>query len=128
MAISIDGTSHTPSTVAFVGFSGVENNGIVTLSGSNFTYYAGTNISIDGSNTISCDLSPPDPYVAGDGIQVSGQTISNTKPMCDVAFFTGSTETVIPGDQITALKFPIQMTYDCFPSSGYYRCTCPAFW
>ena len=158
------------------------------MSGSNFTYYAGNTISIDGSNTISCDLLPvtlspgfginvtgsnntfaiqntkpapsyqcigsdgtqstygPDtvtnlifqnftntfasntltltpeaaePYVAGDGIQVSGLSISNTKPMCDVAYFDGATETVIPGEQITALKFPQeQMTYIWQPSSG----------
>ena len=58
MNVSIDGSSHIPSTLAFVGFSGVENAGVITISGSNFTYYAGTNVSIDGSNTISCDLPP----------------------------------------------------------------------
>ena len=56
--VSIDGTTHVPSNLAFVGFSGVESNGTVTISGSNFTYYAGTNIFIDGSNTIRCTLSP----------------------------------------------------------------------
>ena len=39
--------------------------------------------------------------------------------MCDVAYFDGSTAYVIPGDQITALKFPQeQMTYNWQPSSG----------
>ncbi|MDA8582943.1 hypothetical protein N9L68_01895 [bacterium] len=56
--VSVDGTNHIPSRLAFVGFSGVGNAGVITSSGSNVTYYAGSNTSIDGSNTISCDLSP----------------------------------------------------------------------
>ena len=57
--VSIDGgASTTPSTLSFVGFSAVDNSGVITISGSNFTYYGGTNISIDGSNNINCDLSP----------------------------------------------------------------------
>ena len=54
--VSINGAaSTTPSTLSFVGFSGADNSGVVTISGSNFTYYGGTNISIDGSNNINCD-------------------------------------------------------------------------
>ncbi|MDA8583350.1 hypothetical protein N9L68_03930 [bacterium] len=223
--VSIDVTTHIPSTLAFVGFSGVENAGEISISGSNFTYDAGANISIGGSNTISCDLSPltvsvdstsyapssptftwsqtgmdgsaltiqaptggeqvsvspgfginvtgsgntfsiqntkpapayivantggdntdqqdvvtqltfngfnhafgsniltispepRDPALAGDGTRVSGQTVTTTRPMCDVAYFIGSTETVIPGNQIAALKFPQdQITYNWQPSS-----------
>ena len=49
--------AHTPF-LAFDGFSGVEDNGVVTLSSSNFTYYARTIINIDGANIIRCDLAP----------------------------------------------------------------------
>ena len=57
--VSTDGgASTTPSTLSFVGFSGADNSGVITISGSNFTYYGGTNISIDGSNNINCDISP----------------------------------------------------------------------
>ena len=168
--MSIDGgASTTPSTLSFVGFSGVDNNsGVVTISGSNFTYYAGNLVSIDGSNNISCDLSAgygvsisnvgvvqntkpapayrvapsggsdttyqpdtvtrlrflrfnhafgsnlltisPEPQAsiqAGDGISVSGRTITNTHKMCNVVVYSGITETIIPGDQITALQLSL---------------------
>ncbi|MDA8584190.1 polymer-forming cytoskeletal protein [bacterium] len=46
--------------------------------------------------------------------------------MCDVAYFTGSTETVIPGSQITAFKFPQeQMTYNWQPSRGVLHMSLP---
>ena len=38
--------------------------------------------------------------------------------MCDIVYFAGLTEQTIPGDQVTALKFPLQMTYDWFPTTG----------
>ena len=39
--------------------------------------------------------------------------------MCDVAYSTGSTETVVPGNQIDAVHFPQeQMTYNWQPGSG----------
>ena len=41
--VSIDSNaSTTPTGLSFVGVSGVQSNGIVTISGNNFTYYGGT--------------------------------------------------------------------------------------
>ena len=68
-----------------------------------------TNLKFNGftrtfaSNALTLTPEPADPSVAGNGIQVSGLSISNTLPMCDVAYSIGSTETVIPGNQITAI-------------------------
>ena len=38
--------------------------------------------------------------------------------MCNIVYFDGITNQTIPANQITAIKFPLQMTYDWFPSSG----------
>lgn len=79
------------------------------------------------SNTLTLTQEPQDPYVAGDGISVSGQIVTNTKPMCDVAYFDGSTEYVISGDQITALKLPQELaTYSWQPSSGVLQMFLPS--
>ena len=47
-----------------------------------------------GSNLLTISPEPQEPILAGDGISVSGQIVTNPKPMCDVAVFNGITETV----------------------------------
>ena len=71
-----------------------------------------------GSNLLTISPEPTDPIQAGDGISVSGQTITNTHKMCNVVVYSGITETIIPGDQITALQMPYEFDFFWFESSG----------
>ena len=69
------------------------------------------------SGGVQLEMPTPFSPVAGDGISISGQTISNARPMSYIVYFQELTEQTIPGDEVTAIKFPVQMTYDWFPTS-----------
>ena len=131
LTVSLDGTSHTPSSIEFTGFTTTESAGQIVIQapaggGSRVFITPGSGIDVSGSgstnaiantkpapayqciasdatqatyqpdavstlvfqnftksflsNTLTLTPEPADPYVGGDGIQVSGQTISNAKP------------------------------------------------
>ena len=60
-------------------------------------------------NTLTLTPEPVDPILAGDGITVSGMTVTNAKPMCDVVVFqdwpSNLTEVHIPAEQLTSIAF-----------------------
>ena len=78
------------------------------------------------NNTLTLTPEVPASLVAGDGIQISGQTISSTRqPMCNVAVYNGIVETIIPGDQITAIKMPFEFGFDWFQNNGVLQLELP---
>ena len=46
--------------------------------------------------------------------------------MCNIAYFQGSTEQILTGDQVNAIKFPIQFTYDWFSGPGILQMHMPS--
>ena len=68
----------------------------------------------DGQLTIT----PQTNIAAGDGISVSGSTVTNAAPMCDIAVYGLAAETIISGSDITAIKWPFEMPYNWFPTRG----------
>ena len=45
--------------------------------------------------------------------------------MCNVAVYNGNVETIIPGDQITAIKMPFEFGFDWFQNNGVLQLELP---
>ena len=46
--------------------------------------------------------------------------------MCNIAYFQGNTEQILTGDQVNAIKFPFQFTYDWFSGPGILQMHMPS--
>ena len=103
---------------------------VAPTGGTDSTYQPSTlsNVKFDGfnhtfgSNLLTITPEPPAPILAGDGISVSGMTITNTRPMTNVNVFqdypSNLSEITIPAEQLTMIAFRDGFTHDWFPGSG----------